>query len=683
MFSIPFLSKKDKKQGYTFVLFLAGEKAYGFAFEKARPDNKSTLYSEPIDPFLKDAVLKIEKIITSCEHELGEEVYLQQTILFLNSLYITESGSIREDFLQNIKKLLKDLDLENLGYVNFFEAVNVTYGALKEHYQLLEESVYDYTIYDFEHAKLTHTEKVAKTQDEEANNEELKKNLKKGVEVVSFLYRFPTGQTIKIQEHIGEKELINLFHKLYVENMQEDHSVSPALPVTPVEVVPEKVEAGEELKPEEKVKEEPVDLPDQSTENVSQEFAFKEAPGFITKNFGEQSGDMQNTPETKRPTPQFITNIKNFRFPKGKAWIALPAVVLLIVLAFVYANVIYSAKIVLHTKKENFSTTTAFDVGRQKGIGKEFTNSLNIKTSQSTTGEKVLGEVAKGTASIYNGFFEKKSLPANTKLKTKSGIVFTLEDAVTVPSATTSANLGAGVVTKAFGKIDVGVEASALGPDGNINSSTKLLVDTYDEADLYGLAAKNFTGGFKRTIQTFSEDDRTDLEKKALALATKEMQTKFNSSHTNGEYLFPDTLSITQKKTNYSAKVNEEVGSATLQLQGNGSLLFLTKDDLSKKVQNDKLKDKEFVKGTFEIKKLTLKTEHSDYYTYEALVLGKVQKLIDEERLKTEIASKVASAARSTLDAEHTVDSYTIELKPFPLPFMPLNPKNIQFEFSN
>ena len=116
MFNLPFLRKNAlEKERYIFMLYLSGEKIYGFGFDESSPENQSSIYQEHVDPFLKDAEVVVGKIINNCERDLGENVYLKRTVLILNSLYTTESGAIREDFLQQIKKLLKDVDLENLG----------------------------------------------------------------------------------------------------------------------------------------------------------------------------------------------------------------------------------------------------------------------------------------------------------------------------------------------------------------------------------------------------------------------------------------------------------------------------------------------------------------------------------------------------------------------------------------
>jgi len=164
MFSLPFLQKNNPESDkYIFFLFLSGEKIYGFAFEEGDPENRSALYQEHVDSFLKDASEKIEKILANTERDLGENVYLKKAVLVLNALYTTESGAIREDFLKQIKKILRNVDLVNLGYLNFHEVINYQFGKKYPLFQLLEESVYDYNLYILNGQEVEKTTKIAKS----------------------------------------------------------------------------------------------------------------------------------------------------------------------------------------------------------------------------------------------------------------------------------------------------------------------------------------------------------------------------------------------------------------------------------------------------------------------------------------------------------------------------------------
>ncbi len=209
-----------------------------------------------------------------------------------------------------------------------------------------------------------------------------------------------------------------------------------------------------------------------------------------------------------------------------------------------------------------------------------------------------------------------------------------------------------------------------------------LVFDNFKEEDVYALATKNFTGGFKKTVQVFSEEDQEKLEEMSLKQVAKELQTSFKISHSADDFLFLETLTVTDEKKRYSEKVDTEADEASLSHTGTATVYYIPHSILLTKVQNEKLKDKEFVKDTFELKKTKLEKAKKNEYVYSAQVNGKVQRLIDEKHLAQELAGRLVKQAGETLSNERTVQSYVITFQPIPVPIMPFNPDNIAFEFA-
>ncbi len=643
MLNIPFLQKKgDKNEGYLLLLFLAGEKVYGFAFEEGNPNNKSALYSESIDPFLKNAVSKIEKIISKCEADLGPEVYLQRTLLFLNSFYVSDSGGIREDFLTAIKKLFKDLDLTNLGYVNFYEAIAFYYGKSHKNYYFVEESVYDYTIYTFSGKQIIKTDKVAKSKDENTDAEEINRHLQKE-HTIAFLYHKPDKHGIRVEELIQEENLDELLSAVYLKNRDE--------------------------------------------EETSESTDFPEAPGFIidgdedeNKNLSKDNTLVTDKVVKEKILSRFKNFIGNIRFPQSNLWPMWVAFILL-VLAAGYLFFLHKAEVKVSTKKENFSSKIEFIVGGTSGIGQKFSHNFSLKTSIDTSGEKTIGEKAEGEVTIYNGAFEKRDIATGSELIAKGELLFVPTENVTVPAATTSANLDAGVVTKVYGKKNVKVKAVSIGAEGNLDEGTKLLFEGFAEDELYALANSDFSGGFKKTVEVFSEEDKDKLKEKALELVKKEIKQVFNKEHGESSFLFLETLQTKSEKTNFSADIEEEVDQVELTYSGRAEVYFIPRTTLIEKVQKEKLTDKEFVEDSFNLQKIQLTRKNTGKYTYSAIVGGLVQRFIDKEKLLNSLRGKLIGATGEIIATERNIQNYQIDTKPIPLPLMPWNVRNIIFIF--
>ncbi|MFA6005410.1 MAG: hypothetical protein WC775_02890 [Patescibacteria group bacterium] len=676
MIALPFFHKKTEvSAGYVFLLFLAGEKIYGIAFNKNNPQVKSSLYVEHADPFLKDAAIKLDKILANCERDLGKNIFLKETVLFVNSLYVTESGTIREDFLKSIKKLLHDMELANDGYVNFYEALAHEYGKHHQHYYLFEESMYDYVIYELSGTKLVKTVKVAKTQNEKTDITQLLELCPPEAHVFAFYSHKMKGPLFAHEKVIEDKDLGDLFMHLY---LQSDSKTTAE-------------QIGE--------------VPTVVSESEKKQTKLHTAPGFVVEELGTVKQVTHQTVLDERAlvpeeteealfedVPEAVAENKTkFSFDKMKyllpkfqrRYLLALLPVLVILMIGIYVLKIHGATVYVTTEKENFSTQTSFVVGKAASLGKSYTAHFSETASMATTGQKSIGSVSKGEVTIYSGLFQTKTLPAGTQMKTSSGVSFTLAKDTTVPGATTSGTLDTGGIVTKPGKITLTVSSSQIGPEGNINQNTKMFVNQISETDMYGVANQDFTGGYRRKVRVFSEADAAALEKKVLAQATQSIQKKLSADNSVDTIVFNETVAVDSGDKQFSEKVNTETDDATLTYSGDASILYAPKDELIRKVQQEKLKNKEFVAGTFTLSKLKLSDTDKTGYTYSAQVNGKVQRFVDKKTLAQEASGKTTSAAIKALLSQHNITNARIATKPIPIPFIPWDASRISIQFEN
>jgi hypothetical protein len=346
-----------------------------------------------------------------------------------------------------------------------------------------------------------------------------------------------------------------------------------------------------------------------------------------------------------------------------------------------YYFFLHRAEVVLSTKKESYSSEINFKVSSQSSFVERFSTKLSGKSEGATTGEKITGEKAKGEITIYNGLSEKRDFIEGAVFEAANGAQFALDSGVTVPSATNSADIDQGVVTKAFGKKTVLVTAREIGAEGNIDNGAKLSYGDLSENDLYALANADFNGGVKKTVAVFSSRDAQNLEKKALSLAKSKLLADFGRQ--NGEdILFPETIITSDLKKSFSDEIGDEVSRVTLSYEGNVSAFFTPYRELVSKVQAQKLQDKEFVEDTFSLAKIKLESDKNNIYNYSALVKGKVQNLVDQTILKSKLRGKTVSAASAVLSEERNIIEYSLSTKPLPLPLLPLKNDLIMIKFS-
>lgn len=661
MFTLPFLRKNSREsERYIFILYLSGEKVYGYGFEENLPENQSSLYQEHIDPFLKDATPVIEKIISNCERDLGENVYLKKTVLVLNSLYTTESGAIREDFLQQIKKLLKALDLDNLGYLNFYEVVLSNFSKSTSYY-FLEESLYDLTLYFVEKGAIKKVDKVSKSENWQESLKEIEKIQKENYDLITFLYKNPEKLLKEAKHKIAIEDLPKLFTRVYFNDKKNKQP-----------------------------KGEPIDEKQPQIEEKTEKIDLEMAPGFlqpenealeITEEPLVSSTAFVSEPITKTKFKFNFDFIRNWKFPNFKYSYLIMAALILILLFATYFLFFYKAEVKLETKKENFSTNINFAVKESNNFVKRYENEIEVTSSGATTGEKVTGEKAIGEITIYNGLFEKKDLEQGDIFVSKSGEEFAIDESISIPSATTSADLDQGLVTKAYGKKTVGVTAVSIGAEGNLDSGSKLTYSNLGDEDFYAMANNNFNGGFKKTVAVFSEQDAKTLDKKALVLAKNKLINNFKGIYDATDVLFRETISAVNVKKTYSQEVGDEATKATLNYKGKIGVFYVPYNQLVEMVQQQELKDKEFVDRSLQLKKIKLISSNNGAYRYSALVIGQVQNFIDKKELLKKMKGKPVFKAKQILAEQTNIVDFEIKTKPLPLLIMPVFEKAIKLEF--
>ncbi len=185
---------------------------------------------------------------------------------------------------------------------------------------------------------------------------------------------------------------------------------------------------------------------------------------------------------------------------------------------------------------------------------------INGQDVTETTGIGLVGDKAKGKATIYNKTATKTELKQGTILS-NNGIEFLTDATVEIPEATEKQG-GDG---KDYGKVEVAVTAKDIGSEANFNKDTKFRVAEYFEDKFSAVAADNFSGGSSREVRVVAEVDLnrlTDsLSKKLVAEAMKE----FEQESVDGTYLVP-TGKNKVLKSNFSAKLGDETESLTLDL---------------------------------------------------------------------------------------------------------------------
>lgn len=167
-------------------------------------------------------------------------------------------------------------------------------------------------------------------------------------------------------------------------------------------------------------------------------------------------------------------------------------------------------------------------------------NELTAQTEKSlpTTGSVLVGDKALGTINIINGTPVTHSFPAGTAIIAPNGLKFTLDEKVTVASASGTADPN----SYAPGKASVAVTAAQIGSDSNLSAGTQFRIDAFSTLDYVAKNDQAFSGGSTRQAQAVSKEDLASLRSQVTDLLAQDIQKQLDSLGSSDDVLVKESL---------------------------------------------------------------------------------------------------------------------------------------------
>ena len=224
-------------------------------------------------------------------------------------------------------------------------------------------------------------------------------------------------------------------------------------------------------------------------------------------------------------TMQKISKKASFRLP-----LILGGLGVLVIGFFLAAFIFPSATISLNVVTEKKEISIPFLVGEEyKSItrdaqfsipGQWQTQEKEISVSQPTTGQKNVGDKAKGYIVVYNRSGKNYAFPANSQLVSSEGKVFHNLAAITIPGALVS-DFGELIP----GKVSFDVEAESGGVASNIKPGKFTIPEFADQSNLvYGISEEPMQGGTDRQAKVATDEDVKSVKDKAQEEAKNKIQ---------------------------------------------------------------------------------------------------------------------------------------------------------------
>jgi hypothetical protein len=205
------------------------------------------------------------------------------------------------------------------------------------------------------------------------------------------------------------------------------------------------------------------------------------------------------------------------------------------------------------------STVSAFDANANTIPVTKKTLDLTASTTVKTTGNKTVGEKAKGEIVIFNKNDKPQNLAKGSVLVSESGVKFELLNATQVASS--SFNLDQGVIT--LGQTKTLVAAQDIGAQGNIAKDAKLTFKDISANIIMAKANQPFTGGSSRHIASVSQTDKAQAETKVTSELQANLDKRLGQDINQLAGVIPDTMQIKKSRIEFNREIDEEATDLT------------------------------------------------------------------------------------------------------------------------
>lgn len=621
---------------------------------------------------------------------LAEDAVEPSKVVFGLSPIFLDNGEIRKEYMEVLKKLSKELELNPAGFVVIPEAI---IHLLKSQEGLTNAILVGITEENLEISLVQSGKNIGTV--------EVGRSMSVGSDIAEGLARMPQGvpypTRILLYDHKAadleeaqqsllnvdwEKQGITFLHTPRVDILEDGAIVSAvslaggaevagatslegglAVSSRPAKIAPTFAEelSSEEVK--EILEEKEENFPAVEHANVTtvrpEELGFSEGNQPPARSM--QTAYMPPPPPQPLPLPTSFSarskfgsgrKLPTFRLPRltfggvGPIIGVILGLALLVLIGFAYWY-LPSAKVSVYVSPKSFNQNLSFsvdpgggslDVPGKKTPGRYVEIEKTVNREKGTTGSVEVGDKATGQITI--------STVGPAVIITKGTVLsagtlkFTLDKDIKVASGSGPSDPGRNVEPAS-------VTAASIGTDYNVAASTIFKIGKSQTTDAKN--EKAFSGGTSREVSAVSVNDLQDLLTQAQTELKSQAKEAIASQVSSDEIVITDGTDAAIPKKDYSAKIGEEAKTVSLDLTGKLKYIVINRSDLVKLVEAQGQIPEGFALSP---DKLTIDAKSgSTAGIYEANAQTTLLPKVDPQKLIGKIAGKSAQKAHDVLSA--------------------------------
>lgn len=405
----------------------------------------------------------------------------------------------------------------------------------------------------------------------------------------------------------------------------------------------------------------------------------------------ERDRNQLNEPLYKTVRPKYRPLREETKNRRSGVWIF--AVIAVVALFIGLGTLLSEAKVVVYPKQELVSLN-----------GDEFGATLNQETQTSASyqfisvSDSISEDVefteseerevkASGKIVIYNEFSSApQKLIATTRFESPSGLIYMMDEAVTVPGTTTKN----GVVTP--GSVEATVTAEKTGTNYNTDPTDFTIPGfkgTSKYSKFYARSEGPIDGGATGIVYFLSQEKDTELQTKLREDLHQRLKERLSSETPENFVIFENSF-VFESKSNTGSSVESTTQSGVFELTGTLGAYAIDKDELAKQISIKKGILGESLNGDgvtlLDSDSLTLTSnqvltlEPPASWTFKLSGETSVGALINQNALAGSLAGRTRKEAKLKLSEFIAIEKADVILSPFWRKTLPEDPESIVVE---
>lgn len=702
---IPYLSKSKETREFFFALNISSDKVegavWGLEGNKLRIVSKADRGYKSLDGLSEAANYCLDEALADFQPEPTK-------VLFGVPDSWLQDDDLKEEYLNLIRKMVRELDISPMAYVSTTQAIS--------HFLQKQQGVPLTSIL----VKLA--DPLLVTVVKAGNNlgtKELKRSANLPEDIEKALLSFtgievlpskillygqptspiagPTGEEDKFKDELQSFSWMSqlpFLHLPKIDDLDKDITISSVCLAGASEINPD-AQFSEEVLSQ--------DFRTHPTKSLQEE-------GLEGENFGFVKGDIEQKEELsleehghqdkeeellERPKGKHLTlfekvksaTLAPFRYvaqPEGEeSFLArllrrntLIFLTVLIVALFGSLLLLPKAKVtvfidlrVLERDSQVTADPQATKVDEENKIipGKIVETSVSGSDKASSTGKKQVGDPGRGKVILYNKTNLSKNLSQGTILTGPGNLKFNLDTSVQIASQSSTTGADFATIIKP-GKTDPEpATALAIGPEGNLSAGTELSVAGFSQEQIIARVDSAFSGGVSKDVTVVTSDDQKKLLAKLSSDLRKKAKDEIQGKLTGDQKILEEALSEDITKKTFSKNVNDQAQDFNLTLaikyKGTSYSEADLKSMVSKLVSTN-------VPGGFELDLSKTETQadvsklEKDKLIFLAKFRAKLMPKLDQKNIKKQLRGKTPQEAADKLKTIENVIGSNIEITP-------------------